>query len=220
MAIKVLLGSSLRLLSDGLVEIISKLPDTEVVAVASDGEEVLQQLQRLICHVAILDVQMELLDGYTTARLMKQFYPHVRVILLADNQRATISKVRKTEVYGYVLKTDGREALSKAIQRVMAGSEGYGNTLPPGTDGSAHTHHGSAGQSAGNLYGLTRREVEIVTLVAQGCSSSRIAGLLAISPQTVATHRRNLIRKIGVKSTLDIMKFARTNGLWYENTYL
>lgn len=218
MAIKVLLGSSLRLLSDGLVEIIAKLPDTEVVAVAANGEEVLQQLQRLICHVAILDVQMELLDGYTTARLMKQFYPHVRVILLADNQRATISKVRKTEVYGYVLKTDGREALREAIQRVMAGGEGHGTTLPPGTDGGEHTHQGSAGQSAGNL--LTRREAEIVTLVAQGCSSSRIAGLLAISPQTVATHRRNLIRKIGVKSTLDIMKFAKTNGLWYENTYL
>jgi|GEM_PF-2339447 len=209
MAIKVLLGSSLRLLSDGLVEIISKLPDAEVVAVARDGEEVLQQLQRLICHVAILDVQMELLDGYTTARLMKQFYPQVRVILLADNHRATISKVRKTEVYGYVLKTDGRDELNKAIQRVIAGSEPRADTHPDETAGNALEPYGSAGP----LYGLTRREAEIISLVAKGCSSSRIADLLDISPQTVATHRRNLIRKIGVKSALDIMKFAETNGL-------
>jgi two-component system nitrate/nitrite response regulator NarL len=212
MAIKVLLGSSLRLLSDGLVAIISKLPDTEVVAIASDGEEVLQLLQRLICHVAILDVQMALLDGYTTARLMKQFYPQVRVILLADNQRSTIMKVMKTEVYGYVLKTDGSEELNKVIQQVIAASNGYGRVQPLETDGSGVLCGVLA--SSGNLpYGLTKREAEIIKLVAQGCSSARIAGLLDISPQTVATHRRNLIKKIGVRSALDIMKFARTNGL-------
>lgn len=182
----------------------------------SEGEEVLQQLQSLHCDIAILDVELIGLDAYTTARLIKQFYPQVKVILLADNQKNTIRKVLKTGVYGYVLKTDSREELNKAIQRVMAGSPYYSSSnhlavaMHAGGVGELQAVGGAPAEHA--AADLTKREIEVIALVAKGCSSLKIADLLDISLQTVHTHRRNLIRKIGVRTAMEITKFAIKNG--------
>ncbi len=214
MSTKVLLGSSHRLLVDGLAEIIATMPQTEVVATAFSGEEVLMHLQQVDCQIAILDVHLAVLDGYTTARLMKQFYPQVRVILLAENHRSSLDKLVKTNVYGYLLKTDRREELDKAIQKAVAGHSFYGQVDLAGLAAQTMPLKGEKNDFFANSFSgeLTKREVEIVTLVAQGHSSARIANILSISLQTVNTHRRNLIKKTGARSAVDLMKYAIHKG--------
>ncbi len=215
--IKVIIADDHRIFVDGLSEIIARISGVDIVATASNGEEVLQKIAKTTCDLAILDIHMPVRDGLETAKTLKKQFPRIKVLILTmNNELSLIKSMLEAGALGYILKTTGKEELERAIRRVAAGltyfseavaSELARQYLPK----SPELVFDSA--ATAEPMPLTEREKEIVALVAREYSTPEIANLLFIAPTTVDTHRRNIIQKLGVKSSVGLAKYALKHGL-------
>jgi DNA-binding NarL/FixJ family response regulator len=201
---------------DGINEITANLPDVEVVATATNGEQVIHLLERLPCDLAILDIQMPVQDGLTTTRLIKQKFPHVKVLILTmNNELSLIKHMLEAGALGYILKTNGREDLTRAIRRVASGLSYFSDAVAQ--ELARQYLSGNSSKAEGTKFSpetqLSEREKEVVALVAREYSSMEIADILFIAPTTVDTHRRNAMNKLGVKNLAGLVKYALKSGL-------
>lgn len=197
---------------DGICELTSNLPDVEVVATATNGEQVIHLLERVPCDVVILDIQMPVQDGLTTTRQIKQRFPHIKVLILTmNNELSQIKHMLEAGALGYILKTNGREELARAIRKVASGLTYFSDAVAQ--EMARQYHHSRTNGTALSDSQLSDREKEIVALVAREYSSIEIADILFIAPTTVDTHRRNAMNKLGVKNLAGLVKYALKSRL-------
>lgn len=215
--IRLIIADDHQMFLDGICELIANLPDIEVVATATNGEQVIHLLERISCNMAILDIQMPVQDGLTTTRQIKQRFPHVKVLILTmNNELSLIKHMLEAGALGYILKTNGREELARAIRRVANGLSYFSDAVAQelarqylDADGAKAQKNGAVSPDAQ----LSDREKEVVALVAREYSSVEIADILFIAPTTVDTHRRNAMSKLGVKNLAGLVKHALKSGL-------
>lgn len=196
-----------RILLDGLLMMLKGIDHIKVVSTASNGEEVLQKLPSHRVDVLLMDIQMPIMDGYETAKLVSENYPKIKILILSmHSERVFIERMYSTGIAGYLLKSAGKEEILSAIEKVFAGEKYYSAEVTTAIL-SRNTHQ----QTAITLSELTRREKEILGLIASGMTNPEIADKLCLSTDTIKTHRKNMMRKLNVNNTAGLVKYSLEN---------
>jgi len=206
MAIHVLIADDHAIVRDGLRAVLELDSRIKVAGLASTGREALAAARNLHPDVVILDVAMTDMNGIDAAELMIKAVPRVRILMLSMHASSEyVHRALKAGAMGYVLKSAATKDIKEAINTVLGGrvflSSGIRLARPGGES------------AASPLDSLSARERQVLQLVVEGQSSSRIASLLNLSPKTVETYRSRLMKKLGVGSVAELAKFAVAHGL-------
>ena len=180
-----------------------------VVAQASDGEQLIALLKNHSPDVVIMDLAMPNLNGVQTLEKLKEFGPNVPVLVLsADEGERNVRAALKAGARGYIPKNAGVEELEFAINAILEGK----TYLSPGITDQLMARQ-AQGLPENPLSVLTNREIEILKHLADGKPNRDIGKLLHISTRTVDTHRSNILKKLKVKTNAELVKMAITHEL-------
>jgi DNA-binding NarL/FixJ family response regulator len=201
-----------RIVRQGIKALLATEPDFRVVGETGDGLEAVELIERLRPNIAVLDLMMPSLGGLEVARAAKSRAPQTRVLVLSMHaNEAYVLEALRAGALGYVVKESSSDVLVYAIREVMAGRHYLG---PPLSERSLVTYLEKAKAGAETTYQtLTPREREVMRLIAEGYSSPEIAERLVLSPRTVETHRANLMQKLKLRSTADLIRYAIRHGI-------
>lgn len=211
--IKVLIADDHQMFIDGIKALLKGIKDIEVMAEANNGKQIVEQLNRHNIDVVLTDVQMPEMTGIEATQIISEKFPKVKVIALTMfNESGYVSRMLRAGASGYILKNADKKELINAIQQVAKGENYYS---PEITMRLIDKMKGKKekGISTVQLDELSEREKEILKLIAQEFTNAEIAEKIFLSPLTVNTHRKNLIRKLGLKNTAGLVRYAVENGL-------
>ncbi|MFF3492860.1 response regulator [Streptomyces sp. NPDC002795] len=210
--IRILLADDHALVRRGVRLILDQEPDLEVVAEAGDGAEAIDMARAHEVDLAVLDISMPRLTGLQAARELAALKPGLRILMLTmhDNEQYLFQALR-SGACGYVLKSVADRDLVAACRGAVC-DEPF---LYPGAVAALVRRYLEGVRRGEEVAGdfLTRREEEVLKLVAEGYSSKAIAGLLFISVKTVHRHRANLLGKLGLHDRLELTRYAIRAGL-------
>ena len=206
--INVLIADDHKLFAKLVSTLLQASDDINVVGIANDGEEVLEQIGKKKVDIILLDINMPKLDGMQAMKEIVHDYPKIKIIILSSHNEAwLIQKVLKQGASGYITKSADDEEVLEAIFKVFKG-ENYCSKESLNSIINSITHQHEE-EEPNNLYNqLTVREKEILKLISDELTSGEIADKLNISPRTVETHRKKLLQKLGVKNTVGLIKVA------------
>lgn len=205
--IKVIIVDDYQMLLDGFSALLAGESEVEVIGTAENGLELQDLLKEKQPDVILLDISMPVMNGKETARWLKDKFPDVKILILTIHQElSNIKTLLKIGVDGYLLKGSGKDELMDAILTI-AGGEAYHDKRV--VDILLHELVVSD-QPNPDLFELTHREMEIVCLISKGLKSQEIAEKLFISPQTVLSHRKNMLSK--AKANLSVRNMAALVG--------
>ncbi len=197
----------------GVRRIIQGIADVEVVGEASDGFELLELVKKTNPDLIVLDISMPNLRGLEAAREIKIIDPGVKVLMLTMHKdREYLMHAFSAGAEGYLLKEDADSELISAIETLRKGGTYLSPLLSHQLAELFAEKAVPVGRSATSRESLTIREREIIKLIAEGKSSREIGGLLFISSRTVQHHRANIMRKLNIKKTADLVKYAIQKG--------
>ena len=203
-SIRVLLVDDHQIILDSLELLFELMEGIQVVGTLHDSRKVIEFLNENEIDLLITDLTMPFLDGIELSFRVKEAFPEMKILMLTVNdQPDRIQDAFKAGISGYVMKKAGREELEAAIKNTMSGQLHYGQevmkALLAGSDSEDHEE---------KLKQLTKRELEIIKLIVKEYSSAEIAEQLFISLGTVETHRHNIFKKLQVKNSIGVVKFA------------
>lgn len=199
--IRVLIADDHAVLRTGLRMLIEAQSDMRVVGEAADGPEALSQARNLEADVVLLDLSMPGPPGTVTIERLVQLDPSPRVLVLTmHDDPAYLGSALRAGASGYVVKKAADVELLSAI-RVVHGGGTVVNLTRPGEEAPSH-------EALGQAKLLSRREVEVLRLLAQGHTNQEAADLLAVSIKTIETHRKRLSDKLGLKSRAELFRYA------------
>ena len=214
--IRILVADDHALVRAGLVELLKKLRDIEVVGQASGGHEALRLAHTLSPNIALLDIAMPDLNGIETAARIATECPKVRVILLSMfDSEAHLKKALEAKICGYLLKGAELEELSRAIHTVYKG-EVY--LMPAVAKHLAGALTDRPGSTTDKIEQLSPRQRQVLQLVAEGYSSKEIAFRLGLSTKTVDAHRAQVMAKLSIYDIAGLVRFAIRTGLIQDLT--
>lgn len=202
---RIMLVDDHRILLDGIKTLLISEPDMEIVAEAGDARMAMQLLTYVQVDLLVSDFSLP--DTHHTDFLnqLKSKFPGLPVVVLSMHDEPEIIRdVLDNGAKAYVMKSNSRDELVKAMRHVMMG-EKY---VSPEVSLKLLEANQKTNSSA-----LTEREVEIVKLIAKECSNKQIADMLFISERTVESHRKNIFRKAGAHSVVGVMKYALEHKL-------
>ena len=221
MSLNVYIADDHQLFIEGIKALLRDVESIKIIGEAENGEVLLRLMERTPCDVVLMDINMPVLGGMDTTRRLREKYPDVKVLALTMfDDTLHISEMIKAGASGYLLKNAGKEELVNAITRVARGEKYVSNEVSvkiiekmfTGDPAAVATPQPGPVRKAE----LTRRELEIIRLIAKEHTNNEIAAILNNSPMTIITHRKNLLRKIGVKNTAGLIKYAMNHGLLDE----
>ena len=212
--IKILVADDHQLVIDGIKSLLEDTEGIVVVVVATNGKEAVAKLESKEVDIVLMDMDMPVMNGYDATGIISDKYPHIKVIALTMyNEKSLIQKMMDAGVSGYILKNIGKEELEQAIRIVNEGGEYYSSEIPITLSRPTPIEILSEKQQVTSFNQLTRREIEVLKLIAQGLSNSAIGEKLFISPRTVDTHRTNLMKKLEVHNIAGLIRLAIQNSL-------
>jgi DNA-binding NarL/FixJ family response regulator len=220
--IRVLLVDDHPVVRRGLAALLGTLPGIEVVGEAGDGSEAVKEAQLLRPHVVVMDVQMPGVDGVEATKALHSAVPSAAVLVLTMFEDAqSVVMALRAGAKGYLLKGADQDEIVRAIRAVAAGDTVLGKPVaaqlvgslgPAGTPGAPGPSDLSGG-ATGPFPELTRRETEILDLIAAGRSNSDIASSLGLAGKTVSNHISAIFAKLRVASRSEAIVAARDAGL-------
>lgn len=211
--IRVLLADDHAIVREGVKMILIKEPDIEVVGEASDGQEALDLVDRLKPGVVVMDISMPGMSGIEATQHVRERYPGVNVLALTMHEdESYVFKLLRAGASGYVLK---RAAAQDLVQAVRAAAKGEAFLYPSVARKIVEDYlkRVETGEDRERYDGLTEREKEILTVIAQGLSNQQIAQKLYISIKTVQTHRAHILEKLGLHDRTELVRYAIRKGL-------
>jgi DNA-binding NarL/FixJ family response regulator len=210
---RVIVADDQAVVREGIVMLLGLLPGIEVVGAARDGDEAVALVAELAPDVVLMDLRMPRCDGVEATRRIRTAHPDTQVVVLttyADDD--SLFAALQAGARGYLTKDALGEEIVRAVEDVLAGQAGLAPavqrrllervTAPPVAPVPAELPDG-----------LTAREAEVLTLVAEGLSNKEIAGRLHIGAATVKTHINNLFAKTGVRDRAQAVRYAYQRGL-------
>jgi two-component system response regulator NreC len=206
--IRILIADDHGIVRAGLKLLLNRISGTEVVAEASDGREAVRLAKAFQPDIALIDVAMPLLNGLDAARQIARENPRTGIIVLSMYMdESYILRALDAGARGYLIKDNADDELENAIRSVAAGRPFFSQTI---ADTLLEDHvHVMRKQGVTESYDLlTEREREVLHLLAEGKSNKETAAVLNLSPYTVDTHRTNLMQKLGLHNTAEIVLYA------------
>jgi len=183
-------------------------PQGELVGTARDGRSLVETVLRLRPEVVVLDITMPQLNGIEAARQIKKALPNTRILFLTMHSNPRyLQEALAAGASGYLLKTSAAEELATAVKQIMTGKTYITAGLGNGNVG-IRPRTVSHSQS-----GLTARQREILQLVAEGQTAKQIGEILNVSVQTVAFHKYNIMSRLRLRTTAELIKYAIQEGL-------
>lgn len=176
----------------------------EVVGQVSDGRALVEAAERLRPDVIVLDIAMPLLNGLDAGRQIKQKLRDVRLVFLTMNEDpAVAAEAFRAGASAYLLKRSAASELSTALDEVMRGRS-YVTPLVTGGMVEALIDQGNAAQPVD----LTPRQREVLQLLAEGRSMKEVATVLNLAPRTIAFHKYEMMKQLGITSTAELIQYA------------
>lgn len=213
---RILIADDHEFILDSLEILLSSIDNYEVVSTYTNGEELLRGLEIYEdIDLVMSDYNMPEMNGIELTYQIRQRFPKVKVLLLTVSEDAnTIQEAFQAGVSGYVMKKAGKTELKKAITTIASGQKYYSESVVFELLNRNKNMVDLVGNSIKDeLAILSEREIEIIKLIAQEFSTNEIAEKLFLSPATVETHRHNILKKLGLKNSIGLVKFAMKNGL-------
>lgn len=211
--IKLLIVDDHSLVRQGLKQIVELEPDMKVVGLAADGEEALLKVQQLKPDVILLDISMPKLNGIQTLRRLKDIDSGNKVIMLTFHEdREYLFETINLGANGYILKDAESESLIKAIKDVFNGSSYIYPTLATELVREFNRREENSKRRI-NDQDLTKREYEVLTLLAEGLNNKEIGENLFISEKTVKNHVSNIFKKINVNDRTQAAIYAYRHNI-------
>lgn len=195
---------------DGIKTIINKIDTYQVIGEASNGKEALELLDKQEVDLVITDINMPEMSGTELTKRIKENNPDIKIMVLSMyDDREIIHEIVMSEAEGYILKNAGKKELLSALQKILNGGTYYSNEVM-----EIITENYVRKQKAiEKTKDLTSREIEILKLVCQEHSTPEIADILHISPLTVETHRKNILKKTKARTIVGLIRFAIETGI-------
>lgn len=212
MTIRIVLADDHRMMRDGLAALLRGEPDFDLVGEAPDGQGAIQLARQLEPDVLVTDLAMPGMNGIEAIRRVRSEAQAVQVLCLSvhADDRMVLAGI-DAGAAGYVLKDSSFEELAQAIRKVMARQIYLSPSLVRIFVEGYRTR--GAPVVASPFSQLTAREREIVQLFSEGHSTAQIAELLHLSAKTVATHRENVLHKLGIDGIAELTRYALREGL-------
>jgi DNA-binding NarL/FixJ family response regulator len=210
MSVKVAIADDHLLVINGLRAMLEKYDHLNVIFSATDGQSLLSYLAENKPDVLLLDIQMPDMNGIDLCKLISKDYPDVKIIALTNLEESHyVKQMMRNGALGYLLKNVDQQNLVQAIETVIQDKQYIDfqiqkNMLNEALSGQKRTSQGVM---------LTKREIEILELIAKENSNQQIADKLFLSLRTVQTHRLNISQKLGVNNTAGLVREAYKRGL-------
>lgn len=213
--IKIHLADDHQVLIDGMLAVLKTQPDYEVVGFSLNGENLVERVAQNDAHILIMDINMPEKDGIQVLREFNEKGFTCKVIILSSyDDPKLIKEVIKLGASGYLTKQCAGENIMDAINSVVLGQQYFSAAIKDKIfDTFTDNNHEKAHNDEQIISSITDRELEILNYICEERSGKDIGEILKISPNTVETHRKNLMKKINVKSTVGLVLFATKHNL-------
>jgi DNA-binding NarL/FixJ family response regulator len=207
--VKVLIADDHGIVRTGIRLLLERQPGVEVVSEAADGVEAVEQALACGPDLCILDVGMPRMTGLQAARAIRSHLPDARVLILSmhDDERYLFEAL-KAGASGYVLKREADQDLVGAVRAV-----GRGEAFLTNAAERSLVRQWMDEGSEGPAIPLTPREEEVVKLIAEAHTNAQIAEILHLAEKTVESHRANVLRKLGMRDRVELVRYAIRRGL-------
>jgi len=206
--IRLIIADDHPLMRDGIKTILAREEDIEVIDCAEDGTELLKLLETKGTDVILMDINMPGMNGIEATKLIRKKYPDIKILAFSQyDEKRFVKQLMKNGANGYLLKNSAAGELVKAIKIINTGGVFLSEDLPNifGDEPKPRTNH---------LFPqLTKRELEVLREICKEKNTAEIAEALYLSPNTVETHRSNLLLKVGVRNTAGLVKWAIENEI-------
>ena len=210
---RILIADDHAMVRDGVRNLVQQNRDLEIVGEASTGNETLDQFEKLNPDLVILDISMPGINGMDISKTILASHPKANIVILSMYEdHDYISRCIEYGVKGYVVKNESGAELSNAIRAVLDGKN-YFSRQAQDIIFKKFSQNVSRKKAADNNINLTKREIEIIKLIAEGLTSQQMADKLFISHRTVETHRANLMKKMSVKNAVELVRKAQQQQL-------
>lgn len=212
--LRVVLADDHAVVREGLKALVNAQPDMRVVGEATDGDQAVRAAETLLPDVLVMDLSMPVLGGADATGIVRQRCPNVKVLALTvHEERLYLTQLLRAGASGYVLKRAAATELVSAV-RIVAGGGTY---IDPSLAGSVVEGYLDAEQAAERSKQdvISPREREVLVRIAQGFSNKEIAASLGVSVKTVETYKARMSEKLGLRSRVDIVRYAARQG-WLE----
>lgn len=210
MPVTIMLADDHAVVRDGLRALLEDGHDMQVIGVAGNGREAVAEAQRLRPDIVVMDIAMPELDGVEATRRIVEKCPDTRVLILSMYLSAEhIHRALQAGAQGYVLKESAGDEVVEAIRTVRAGKRYLSHRITE----TVIDDYLRDGSNLSPLDSLSLRERDVLQLVVEGQTNAAIALALSLSPKTVETYRARIMKKLKVRDTVELVKFAMRHGL-------
>lgn len=203
-AIRLAITDDHQIVIDGLCAVLKTNPQLQIVCTATSGIDMLSKLQQVAVDVLLTDVMMPDLSGQDFSIMVKQRFPHIKIIALSMSGQGGVVEemINRADISGYLLKQVGVDELTYAIEKVAAGGQYFQDSVLDELGRQERL------RKKVQDVRLTPRERQIISLMEKDHSNKQIAEILNIAVRTVETHRKNIFQKTGTNNLLTLVKWA------------
>ncbi|MCA9399486.1 MAG: response regulator transcription factor [Candidatus Omnitrophica bacterium] len=209
---KIVIADDHEMFREGFIGLVNKIRDLKVVGQARDGRSLLNILRTTQCDIVVIDLSMPNMDGMEALKKINVEYPQTKVLVLTMQKDYEHFKCAMAGgAKGYLLKEDAFGEFAKAVKSIMKDKLYVSPSISLLL--TNRFVRSMDNKETPSLDILTKREQQVLKLVASGFLNKNIASRLNISIRTVETHRNNLTNKLGIKNTAGLVKYAISKGL-------
>ena len=205
----IILADDHEIMLDGLSGIINSESNLSILALAKNGEELIECVKKTYPDICLIDLDMPKMDGLQASEVLIRLFPDIKILILTmHKERSLLKRMKYLGIKGYLIKTCDSDELVFAINKVLKGKTFFSNEI------STNSFLGDINVSdIEKTSSLSKREHEIIRLLCDGDSNKKIADKLFISHKTVETHRSNIMQKLDVHNIAELIRFCYRNNI-------
>ncbi len=214
MPINIIVVEDYQIILKGIKLILERYPDFRVVGEAKDGAEAVELAGRLKPDIILMDTNLPKLSGFEAARQIKNQNPKTKILMFTThNNERSVDEARRIGIDGYLAKDCSVDELIKAVQIIIEGTKYFRSLKGKGSSQPQFSFSTTDGNTATPFNTLTKREREVLKLIAEGHTNKEIAQMLFLSVKTIESHRTNIMEKLDAHKTAELVRCAIRNGL-------